>query len=146
VGKDTGSSDMQLFRRAVRERWPMSDETRERWMEKLAFCIEHGDTREAISALKVAASMDAINQRDTLAEKYAIPVGEVGTSAIRPLHEEIAAMMQALPVLALPSEGVSPAHQCTAEHTDEGGTDTTTAQPDSFSCCPIALPSPSQTS
>lgn len=119
-------SDINLFRRAVKERWPISDETRQQWLERLDHCVTNGSIRETVSALKVAATMDAINQRDELAAKYAIPAGEGGTS-VRPLHEEIAAMIQSMPLLPQQESIVEPV-------------ETVWPNPPISSCSPPAIP------
>lgn len=72
----------------------MSEETKARWLAKLDHNISHGDIRESNSALKVAASLDALSQRDQLAEKYALPLGvDAGVRILSP--SEIAQKMDA---------------------------------------------------
>lgn len=68
-------SDARLFHRALKERWPMSEETRARWMERMNEIIEKGDNREAVAALKVAATMDGLNQRDEISADVLSAVG-----------------------------------------------------------------------
>lgn len=95
---DTHDSDALLFGRAIKERWPMSEETKARWLAKLDRNIENGTIRESTSALKVAATLDALTQRDELAEKYAIPVGEEGSVRILSPSEVAAAMDSTVPL------------------------------------------------
>ncbi len=62
--------DRALLRRAIKERWPIPDATRDSLAAKLATVIETGDHREVVSAARVLIAADALNQADDhLADK-----------------------------------------------------------------------------
>ena len=54
-------SDIRLVSRAVRERWPVSDEMRKKIVDSLMTVLIAGEPREIVSACRVLASIDKMN-------------------------------------------------------------------------------------
>jgi hypothetical protein len=96
------TNDIRLLGRALRERWPISDEQRARWLTVLDERINSGDDRTQVAALRVAVQMEGQNQKDQLGTAYIDAVGEA--VQVLPLHEELRAMAATLPVL--PAESI----------------------------------------
>ena len=54
-------SDIRLVSRAVRERWPVSDEMRKKIVDSLMTVLIAGEPREIVAACRVLASIDKMN-------------------------------------------------------------------------------------
>jgi hypothetical protein len=54
-------SDMKLVGRAVKDRWPVSDEMRKRIVDSLMTVLVTGEPREIVAATRVLASIDKMN-------------------------------------------------------------------------------------
>lgn len=54
-------SDMKLVGRAVKDRWPVSDEMRKKVIDSLMLVLVSGEPREIVSACRVLASIDKAN-------------------------------------------------------------------------------------
>ena len=54
-------SDIRLVSRAVRERWPVSDEMRKKIVDSLMTVLIAGESREIVAACRVLASIDKMN-------------------------------------------------------------------------------------
>ena len=54
-------SDIRLVGRAVKERWPISDDMRKRIVDSLMTVLVAGEPREIVSACRVLASIDKMN-------------------------------------------------------------------------------------
>lgn len=55
--------DMRLFRRAMRNGWPIPDELRAKAMQRLDTMLDSKDERCVIQAIKTLVTADAVNQR-----------------------------------------------------------------------------------
>ncbi len=83
-----GTSDLRLLRRAIRERWPLTDEQREKlplWLVKIVG-DEDLDVRGRVGAAKVIVEMDKLNMAQEQADAGGAKVNIDVTSGGKPLQ------------------------------------------------------------
>ena len=99
--------DCQLIVRAVRERWPMEEDFRERLLKVLLKIAEHPEKeRHALSAARALASMD----RDNVAAgatpaPSAVSAVQVNINNANPIDDLHARIVQATPRVSGDSQG-----------------------------------------
>ena len=57
-------SELQLFSRAVKQRWPVSDRMKKEAIDTCRDLMRNGNHRTQVAALKVLAAIEAQNQKD----------------------------------------------------------------------------------
>jgi hypothetical protein len=57
-------TDMKMIERAIKNRWPISDELKAKIAERVSGIVEHSDsTRDVINAARVAIQADGLNAK-----------------------------------------------------------------------------------